>query len=122
MAVPPLSVAEYSSGLPDHTRAAFESLRSAVRGAAPEAVETISYGIPTLKVGGRLLVSYAAFTRHVSLYPASDTVQGALGEAIRPYLAGKGTIRLRLDQPVPVELVRRVVEIRLAELAAARDR
>jgi len=69
-------------------------------------------------VAGRFLVSYDAFARHCSLFPASDRVRAALGDELTPYLSGKGTIRFPADRPLPLDLVRRIVEARVAEVAA----
>lgn len=109
------------AGLPESPRAVLEEMRRTIRAAAPEAAETISYGIPTLKDRGRMLVSYAAFKNHCSIFPATDPMREAIGAEIEPYLSGRGTIRFPLDEPVPHPLVARIVQMRLAELAAARD-
>lgn len=93
-----------------------------IRAAAPEATEAISYGMPAFRDRGRLLVSYAAFKDHCSFFPASSAVRDALGEELKPYFTGKGTIRFRPDEPLPVELVTRIVEVRLQENAALRRR
>ncbi len=69
--------------------------------------------------GGQFLVSFAADKAHNSLFPASDAVVEALGEALTPYLAGKGTIRFPAGESLPVNLVSRIVQIRFAENAAA---
>ena len=115
----PTTVDDYLATLPDDRRAAMEELRQVVNAAAPEATETIAYEMPALRShDGRFLVSYAAFKNHYSLFPASGAVTEALGEALEPYLAGKGTIRFPVHGPIPVALVRRVVEVRLAENAA----
>jgi uncharacterized protein YdhG (YjbR/CyaY superfamily) len=90
-------------------------MRAAIRAAAPNADEVITYKMPGFKTHGRFLVSYDAFKRHYSLFPASDGVIRELGEEIRPYLAGSGTIRFPADQPVPVDLVTRIIRIRLRE-------
>jgi uncharacterized protein YdhG (YjbR/CyaY superfamily) len=120
MAAPaPASVDEYLAALPEGSRVVMEQIRSTIRAAAPDATEVISYQIPTFKVGRRGLVSYAAFTSHFSLFPASGMVREALGDALAPYLSGKGTIRFPAGAPIPIELVTRVVEIRLAEVAPA---
>jgi uncharacterized protein YdhG (YjbR/CyaY superfamily) len=96
-----------------------DDLRRAIRAAAPDAEEVIAYRMPAFRShGGQFLVSYDAYKRHYSLFPASDTVVRALGAEIEPYLAGRGTIRFPADRPIPVELVRRIVEIRVAENAA----
>jgi uncharacterized protein YdhG (YjbR/CyaY superfamily) len=96
-----------------------EGLRRTVNKSAPDAVESIAYQMPALRShGGQFLVSYAAFKAHFSLFPASEAVVEALGEELRPYLAGKGTIRFPADRPIPLALVARIVAIRLAENAA----
>ncbi len=121
MMVAPSTVEEYLADLPDGQRAALEDLRATIRAAAPEATETISYQMPAFKDHGRFLVSYAAFTDHCSLFPASDAVREALGDELEPYVSGKGTIRFRADDPIPARLVTRIVEVRLEE-NAAKDR
>jgi uncharacterized protein YdhG (YjbR/CyaY superfamily) len=116
-----VSVDDFIAGLPEPRRTAMAELRRAVTAAAPEAVETIAYGMPALRLGGRFLVSYDAYKAHYSLFPASDAVVGELGDELTPYLAGKGTIRFPADRPIPTDLVARVVAIRVTEVAA-RDR
>lgn len=105
----------YLAALPAAQRAGMEALRGAIRAAAPQAVEAISYKMPAFRMHGRFFVSYDAFKRHYSLFPASDAVVDALGDDITPYLAGKGTIRFPADRPIPTDLVRRIVEVRLTE-------
>jgi uncharacterized protein YdhG (YjbR/CyaY superfamily) len=115
----PTSVSEYLAALPTERRTAFEELRRTINAAAPEATESIAYQMPALRsYGGRFLVSYAAFKNHYSLFPASDGVVTTLGDELTPYLAGKGTIRFPASRPIPLALVRRVIEIRVAENAA----
>ncbi len=118
----PRSVEEYLAGLPEGSRAALEELRRTIKAAAPEATEAISYQMPAFKDQGRLLVSYAAFKDHCSLFPASGTVIETLGDDLKPYFSGKGTIRFTPDEPLPASLVRKVVEARLEENAAHRRR
>jgi len=113
----PSTIEEYVAALPAERRTEFEQLRATIRAAAPGATEVISYQIPGLRVDGRLIVSYAAFAHHLSLFPASDGVREVLGAELAPYLAGKGTIRFPAGQPLPLDLVRRIVEARLAEHA-----
>jgi uncharacterized protein YdhG (YjbR/CyaY superfamily) len=111
----PVSVEAYLAALPAASRAALEELRKTIRAAAPEATETISYEMPAFKLHGRLLVSYAAFKDHCSLFPASRAVIEALGEELTAYVTGKATIRFHADRPLPAALVTRIVEVRLAE-------
>ncbi len=117
------SVEEYIAAVPDERRPALEELRRTVNAAAPEATETIAYQMPALRShGGQFLVSYAAYKAHYSLFPASGAVIEALGKAIEPYLAGKGTIRFPADKPLPTALVTKIVKVRVAENAAAEGR
>ncbi|HSW41561.1 MAG TPA: DUF1801 domain-containing protein [Patescibacteria group bacterium] len=118
----PTSVDEYIAALPEERRAALEELRQVIRAAAPEATETISYQMPAFRTHGRILVYYAAFRAHYSLFPASEAVREALGEELVPYLAGKGTIRFPADRPLPAALVTRIVRARLEENAARNRR
>ncbi len=120
--VTPTSVEEYLGALPDERRAAMEQLREAIKGAAPEATETISYQMPAFRSHGQFLVSYAAYKNHYSLFPASEAVIEALGEELTPYLSGKGTIQFRADSAIPVALVAKVVKVRFAENAARHAR
>lgn len=115
----PTSVDDYLAALPDERRAPLEELRKTIRAAAPEATEAIAYQMPAFRShGGRLLVSYAAFKHHCSLFPASGAVIEALGEELKPYLAGKATIRFPADRPLPAALVTRIVKVRIEENTA----
>ena len=120
--VAPATVEEYLASLPPDRRASMETLRRAARAGAPEATESIAYGMPALRSHGRqFLVSYAAFKAHYSLFPASDPVIEACGDELTPFLSGKGTIRFPADRPIPAALVTKIVKVRFAE-NAARDR
>lgn len=113
------TIDEYLAALPDDRRATLELLRQTIKAAAPEATESIAYQMPAFRShGGQFLVSYAAYKGHYSLFPASGAVIDALGDELKPYLAGKGTIRFPADQPLPSALVANVVKVRLEENAA----
>jgi uncharacterized protein YdhG (YjbR/CyaY superfamily) len=111
------NVDEYMANLPDDRRAVMEQLRRTIRSAAPDAIEAISYNMPAFRLDGRFLVSYEAFKRHYSLFPWSEGMVEALGEEMKPYAVGKGTIRFPADEPIPLELVTRIVEVRTREVA-----
>jgi uncharacterized protein YdhG (YjbR/CyaY superfamily) len=116
----PTTVDEYMATLPDERRADMDVLRAAIKAGAPEATEVLAYKMPAFRShGGQFLVSYDAYRRHYSLFPASEAVVEALGDEIAPYLAGKGTIRFPAGQPIPAALVTKIVMIRVAENAAA---
>ena len=107
----------YLAALPDEPRRALESLRATIRQAAPEAEETIAYDMPAFRINGRFLVSYAAYKRHCSLFPASQAVLEACGEELEGHVFGRGTIQFQANKPLPSELVRKIVKVRLTERA-----
>jgi uncharacterized protein YdhG (YjbR/CyaY superfamily) len=111
------SVDQYLAAQPARARAALERVRAAVRKAVPEAAEAISYGIPAFKLPGGILLYFAGWKEHVAVYPATAGVV-ALGDAVAPYLAGKGTLRFPLSERLPVGLVGRVARVRAGEVAA----
>jgi uncharacterized protein YdhG (YjbR/CyaY superfamily) len=110
-------VRTYLGALPADTRRHLEKLREIIRAAAPEAVESFGYGMPAFALDGKPFVWYAAWKRHCSLYPLSQATARALAAELEGYeISGKGTIRFRLDEPLPVALVRRLVKARIAEV------
>lgn len=111
----PVTVDDYLATLPEDRRGPMEALRAAIKAAAPGATEVISYKMPAFKTHGQFLVSYDAYKRHYSLFPASAAVVEAIGDELAPYLAGRGTIQFRAGEPIPTDLVRRIVEVRVAE-------
>lgn len=113
------TIDDYLAALPDDRRATMQELRRTITAAAPEATESIAYQMPALRShGGQFLVSYGAYKKHYSLFPASGAVIAALGAELEPYLAGKGTIQFPADRPIPAALVTRIVKVRLEENAA----
>lgn len=110
----------YLAALPDAQRIALEALRAQIKAAAPDATETISYQIPTFKDRGRMLVSYAAFKGHLSLFPATRKIQEELGDELAASITGKGTIRFTPEAPLSAPLVTRIVKLRLEENEAVR--
>jgi uncharacterized protein YdhG (YjbR/CyaY superfamily) len=117
------TVDEHLAALPPEQRAVMEGLRATINAAAPDATETIAYSMPALRTAdGRFLLSYDAYQRHYSLFPASDEVVKACGEELRPYLAGKGTIRFPAGKPIPTALVTKIVEARVREMASGARR
>jgi len=113
------SVEDYLAALPDVPRAALEDVRATLRDLVPDGAETISYGIPTVRLGGRMLLSYAAFAKHCSLFPASGQVMAALGDELAPYFTEKATLRFAPAHPIPRDLLERIVAIRVAEVSAS---
>jgi uncharacterized protein YdhG (YjbR/CyaY superfamily) len=107
------SVDDYIAGFPPETQRVLEELRALIRASAPDAVETISYAIPTFDLNGHL-VHFAGYARHVGFYPTGRGVE-AFQEELKPYKGGKGSVQFPLGQPLPTDLIRRIVEYRVAE-------
>ena len=112
------TVDEYLAGQPRDKRAALEALRKTIRDAAPGAEECISYGLPAFRFEGKTLVGYGAAAKHCALYPMSSTIVEAFQDDLKGYSTSKGTIRFQAEDPLPEELVRRLVKARMAENAA----
>lgn len=121
MSAAPKDVESYLAALPPEPRAALEKLRKTVHGAAPGAVEVIAYQMPAFRLGGPLLVSFAAFKDHCSLFPMSLAVIAAHQEDLKPFNVSKGTVRFTPDKPLPASLVKKIVWARIAENELKRD-
>ena len=109
------TVEEYWDALSEDQRDGLERIREAIKVAAPDAEETLSYGIPAFKLGGKVLVYYAAFRDHYSIYPYTDAMVEAVGDQLKPYLRDKGTIWFDPKKRIPVGLIKQIVKARIAE-------
>lgn len=119
----PRTIDEYIAGFPPDVQAILQKVRITIRNAAPGAKEVISYRMPTFVALGNL-VHFAAFKSHIGLYPTPSATE-RFREELATYHTGKGSIRFPLDQPMPYNLITRIVEFRLKEntdRAAARKR
>jgi uncharacterized protein YdhG (YjbR/CyaY superfamily) len=116
----PTTVDEYIADIPEDRRAAFQELRATINAAAPDATEVMAYNMPSLRVDGHFLFSYAAFKAHTSVFPASAVVIATLGDELAPYLAGKATIKFPASGPLPLPLITRIVQVRVQEGHEAR--
>jgi uncharacterized protein YdhG (YjbR/CyaY superfamily) len=109
------SVDDYIASLDQPKRDALETLRRTILEILPDAEETISYGMPAYKVDGKTIAGFAAFTNHLSYLPHSGSVLPALADELGSYEYTKGSLHFPVDQPLPGDLVRRLVNTRLAE-------
>ena len=109
----PKNIDEYIAGFPPSVQTILEAIRSTIRQAAPDAREIVSYRMPAFTQDG-ILVYFAAFKNHIGLYPP---VRGdsKLEKAISPYAGEKGNLRFPLNQPIPYNLIERIVKLRLKQ-------
>jgi uncharacterized protein YdhG (YjbR/CyaY superfamily) len=111
------NVDEYIAAQPEAGQAALGTVRSAIRKALPKAEEVISYKIPAYKLKGAVVLYFAGWKLHYSLYPAGDRLVAAFKNELTPYKISKGTIRFPLGKPVPVKLIERIAKFRATEIA-----
>jgi len=106
------TIDEYIAIFPLDVQVILEDVRKAIRDSAPEAQEAISYGIPTFKLNGNL-VHFAAYKNHVGFYPGGPSAIEAFRAELSQYTLSKGTIRFPLGEPIPLELVKKIVKFRV---------
>jgi uncharacterized protein YdhG (YjbR/CyaY superfamily) len=115
------TIDDYVAEFPAETQKALGEVRALIAAAAPDATETISYAIPTFDLNGRHLVHFAGYARHLGLYPMASGI-AAFKEELKPYKSAKGSVQFPLGQPLPADLIRRMVAFRVAEVAARPER
>ena len=103
----------YIKTFPKDVQSTLQRMRRTIREAAPEAVEAISYQIPTFKLNGNL-VWFAAFKKHIGFYPTMSGIE-AFKKELAPYKGAKGSVQFPLDKPIPYDLVKRIVMFRVKE-------
>jgi uncharacterized protein YdhG (YjbR/CyaY superfamily) len=109
----PRTIDEYIAGFPNGVQRKLQKIRKTIAGAAPDAGEKISYGIPTFTLKGNL-VSFAAYAKHIGLYPA-PTGSKRFIKALSAYRAAKSTVRFPLSEPIPFDLIVEIVKLRVAD-------
>jgi uncharacterized protein YdhG (YjbR/CyaY superfamily) len=110
---------DYLAGLEQPQRRALERVRDIALQVAPEASQSKSYGMPALRVAGKPLLGFHSSKQHLSLHPFSPDVVAAVADDLRGFSLAKGTIRFTPDSPVPEPVLKRVVELRLAEITGS---
>ena len=108
------TIDEYIATVPEEARGILERIRQIVRDLAPEAVEAISYQMPTFKLDGKNLVHFAAFQHHIGFYPTPSGTR-TFQKEIASYKHAKGSIQFQLDEPIPYDLVKKIVAFRVKE-------
>ena len=107
----PENIDQYIAGFPEHVRTLLQQIRKTIRNAAPGAEEAIKYAIPTFVLNGNL-VHFAAFKNHIGLYPAPRALE-VFKKELSGYKGAKGSVQFPLDQPMPLELIERIVKYRV---------
>ncbi|MEY4530526.1 MAG: hypothetical protein RLZZ156_1247 [Deinococcota bacterium] len=108
------NISAYIAAFPAEVQLILENIRSLIIEVAPEAEETISYQMPTFKLYGHYLVYFAAFKKHIGLYPMPDGIV-EFKEELKQYQSGKGSVQFSLNQPIPYDLIRKIVLFRAQE-------
>jgi uncharacterized protein YdhG (YjbR/CyaY superfamily) len=111
------SVDEYIASFPAEVQVILEQVRTTIQSVVAGAGDKISYQIPTITLDGKALMYFSGWKKHISLYPI-PAVDGELATEIEPYLAGKGTLKFPLAQPIPYELIGRLAQAFVASRAA----
>jgi uncharacterized protein YdhG (YjbR/CyaY superfamily) len=107
------AIDEYIRSFPKEIQKLLKEIRDAIKNAAPEATEKISYQIPTYYLNGNL-VHFAAFKNHIGFYPTSSGI-AAFKDELKEYNSAKGSVQFPLDKPMPIDLIKRIVKFRVLE-------
>jgi len=107
------NIDDYIATFPQNVQHRLRELRSAIREAAPQAEESISYGMPTFKLNGNL-VHFAAYNKHIGFYVPSSVIL-AFKEKLSSYKQSKGTVQFPIDWPIPLDTVKEIVRFRVKE-------
>lgn len=107
------STGEYIATFPEDVQAQLQAIRATIRAAAPDAEERISYAMPAFALKGNL-VYFAALKNHIGLYPMPSAIEAFQSE-LSPYISTKSALRFPINQPLPMDLITRIVKFRVAE-------
>jgi uncharacterized protein YdhG (YjbR/CyaY superfamily) len=108
------TIDEYIKTFPKDVQSILEKMRQTIKKAAPEAVEAISYQMPTFKLNGNL-VHFAAWRNHIGFYPGGSSAIEAFKKELSPYKQAKGTVQFPLDKPIPFDLLKKIVRFRVKQ-------
>lgn len=110
----PTNIDEYIADFPEDVQFLLNQVRSIINQAAPDAEESIGYGMPAYKTHGKPLVYFAAFKNHIGFY-ATPTGHAEFAKELSKYKQGKGSVQFPIHQPMPLELIAQIVEFRVIE-------
>jgi len=109
-----LSIDEYIATFPEETQKILQKLRETIKACAPQAEEKISYQMPTFALKGNNLVHFAAFKNHIGFYPTPSGIE-AFKQELAGYEGAKGSVQFPIDEPLPLELIGKIVRFRVTE-------
>ncbi len=112
----PKSVDEYISALPKDTQKVLIILRKTIKDLAPQAVESISYQMPGYKLNTKVLIYFGGWKDHIAIYPTASKLETVLPEVAK-YRTGKGTLRFDLKNPLPLDLIQKIIMLRVKEVS-----
>jgi len=110
----PSNISEYFATFPQATQEALEQIRKTIHKAAPEAEEVISYNMASFNLHGAVLVYFGGFKKHIGFYPRVSAIN-AFHQELSGYKGQKGSVQFPLDQPMPLELITKIVKFRAQE-------
>lgn len=111
----PKSTDEYISSFPKETQIILQEVRKTIKNAAPKANESISYGMPAYKLNGKVLMYFAGYKNHVGFY-ATPTGHSEFTEELAKYKQGKGSVQFPINEPMPLDLITKIVKFRVSEV------
>ena len=111
----PKSTDEYISSFPKETQILLQEVRKTIKNVAPEANESISYGMPAYKLDGKALVYFAGYKNHIGFY-ATPTGHAEFTEELAKYKQGKGSVQFPINEPMPLDLITKIVKFRVSEV------
>jgi uncharacterized protein YdhG (YjbR/CyaY superfamily) len=115
------TVDEYISNFPTDVQRSLQSIRQVIKEIAPTAIESIAYGMPAYKIGGKPLIYFAGFKNHIGLYPTPSGIS-EFSKEISQYKQGKGSIQFPLVKPIPIDLIKKIVKFREEKLTKSREK
>ena len=111
----PKTIDEYIANAPSEVRPILEEVRQTILDVIPDAEEAISYDMPTFNLNGSYVIYFAGWKKHVAMYPVTGTMAAKLKEELAGYKGSKNSIHFPLSKPMPIDLIKKIVEAKLAE-------
>lgn len=109
------NISEYIKAFPKDVQIKLRDIRAVMKKVAPDGEEAIRYGMPTLRIGGKNALHYAAYAKHVGFYPTPSGIKKFQKE-IGKYVSSKGAVQFPLDKPVPMSLITKISKFRIGEI------